>query len=309
MSRVNRIQMDAERLCYGARATWSSRPMGRAEERGWLWLIRRWHWFSLDAVTVLVAYAWGLARLSGAEPPGRVFVFLGVGVWLGYSADRLADVQRDPARADQSPRHAFHLRHVRRFRALWWTTCGSLIVAGAWILPLGAFCAGAFVALGAAAYVRVFAARNRSPRLRSVFAKRLATVSLLAWAGGWWWPWWPGLDGRVLAVGVLLFVFTAGWELILLHHLTPKPMEEKAGRRLKGAGVCCQRSQNIAVGIVLSLSFLAGGWWALPGGLVLAASIVGLSRRWSSGIDSSLRAAMGDALLALGWLLLGGFAG
>lgn len=79
-----------------------------------------WHFFSLDAPTVAVLWAWTLARAVGAEIVASTLAVLGIGTWLLYVADRLLDGRPGLARPgvtrpDLRERHHFHARHRRSF--------------------------------------------------------------------------------------------------------------------------------------------------------------------------------------------------
>jgi uncharacterized membrane protein (UPF0136 family) len=79
-----------------------------------------WHLLSLDAPTVAVLWAWGLAHAARVPLPLIATVVLGLGAWIIYVADRLLDGRtgnelRDGCGDDLRERHFFHARHRRAF--------------------------------------------------------------------------------------------------------------------------------------------------------------------------------------------------
>ena len=160
---------------------------------------------SLDAVAVVLAGQWAVVRWAGVPLPWEAGLFLAVGIWLGYSADRLADLHRMPELARHTARHAFHGRHARALGVFW----GILFVvswpAAGILLPSPAVALGACLAGGAALYVILAHGRGHTGW------KRGGTVVLLTGAVLWW-PLSTGsagnpvvwVAGAVFAVGAAL---------------------------------------------------------------------------------------------------------
>ncbi|MGB9030482.1 MAG: hypothetical protein WCC27_10215 [Acidobacteriaceae bacterium] len=73
-----------------------------------------WHLLSLDAPTVAVLWAWGLARTARVQSDASVLAVLGVGTWLLYVADRLLD-GRPRGHRPLRERHFFHARYRTAF--------------------------------------------------------------------------------------------------------------------------------------------------------------------------------------------------
>jgi 4-hydroxybenzoate polyprenyltransferase len=255
-------------------------------------LLRALHVSSLDAVLVLMTYAWAMTRLTGADPPWGVFPLLGVGVWLGYVADRRMDVRRDPHRAETTLRHRFHRRHERALKRIWWMVCCGLIAAGFRVLPLEALLTGGLVALGAAGYSlrpRVVGGPRRG---WAIVRKRIGTIGLLTLAGVWWWPAWPGAHPERLFAGMAIFALSSAWEIWRLHHGARAP------------------TGFAETGLAVAICGLGGavlGGLALPGAACLVACLLVLGRAKVKA-DPAIRAPLADIGLVLGWLLLGGAA-
>lgn len=74
-----------------------------------------WHFFSLDAPTVAVLWAWSFCRAAHARCSPGGLAILGIGTWLIYVADRLLDSRPGAAHHQLRARHFFHRRHRRAF--------------------------------------------------------------------------------------------------------------------------------------------------------------------------------------------------
>ena len=73
----------------------------------------------LDAPLVCVFWAAGLGHAFGSWPGGRELALLFAGVWLGYSADRLADGLRVSFERAGTHRHRFAIVHRRPLLVAW----------------------------------------------------------------------------------------------------------------------------------------------------------------------------------------------
>lgn len=185
-----------------------------------------WHWLSLDAVAVLIAYQLALQEAAGVVLPAWAPLLLGCGIWCGYVADRSLDVIRDPARVATSARHAFHRRHQALLGVAWIALVASLLAVGWTSLPQRAFLGGAIVALVAAGYVWLSPRRGSrlglQPRWR--WRKRVCTVAVLTLAGAWWALWKSPENPTAMAGMMGIFALAAWWSLSLLHHRLVNPL-------------------------------------------------------------------------------------
>ncbi len=88
-----------------------------------------WHLLSLDAPTVAALWSWFFARAMHLHLPLLPALFLALGTWLLYVADRILDGlrQRD---GELRERHHFHARHRTAF--LW--AASLLVVLLAWFV-------------------------------------------------------------------------------------------------------------------------------------------------------------------------------
>jgi|GEM_PF-2234044 len=162
---------------------------------------------SLDAVAVLLAGQWAVVAWAGVPLPPEAMFFLAVGIWLGYSGDRIADLQRSPHLAHRTVRHGFHRRHRRSLVLLWGTLfwdrgrrhcCFSLPGPWRWVAGL---------ALAAALYVAL-ARRRPDTVLKPMAAVLLLTGAVL------WWPVAVGSGmGRAGWVATALFAVGAALNL------------------------------------------------------------------------------------------------
>ena len=115
-----------------------ARP-GRARSAAW-WL---WpHLLSLDAPLVAVVWQRWWARSAGIRlPPGDAWI-LGLGVWLIYLADRLADTASQAADEPETTRHVFYRRRCRTMCLVTMTVFVALAGLTPWLLPVREFVAG-----------------------------------------------------------------------------------------------------------------------------------------------------------------------
>ena len=303
----------------GARS--GAAPMAHPSGAG-RWLARL-HWTSGDAVLVVLAYAWALSRGAETPLPWSVYAFLSLGIWMGYTADRLADLERNPSRARQTGRHAFHLQHRRVLTTLWG---GGFLVAWplAWVvLPSPAVVAGGGLAAAAALYVWWGSAASASGASRPSGGgnrKRRCTAILLTGAGAW--SLWTGGGGFGAPVGVLagIFAVAAWWNLTLLGYhrgSPPRELEGGFGRGVEGGGLRrleearvrgrlreLPRGSILAAVLLLALPLWSGLLPLLPGAIVLVLGLGGLAWRGDGLHDDALGLAA-DGTLCLGFLALG----
>jgi hypothetical protein len=257
------------------------------------------HWTSADAVVVVLAFAWALARGGGVVLPWAAYAFLALGIWLGYTADRLLDLEGIPSRAQRTGRHAFHLRHRRILTTMW--VVGFLVAWPlAWILlPSQAILAGGGLAAAAALYVwwgsGTSAPGGFPPPCRER-RKRRCTAILLATAGVW--SLWAGGGDFGPRVGALVGIFAvaAWWNLTLLGHHRRFPSRGL----LKGLPT----GSTLAAALLLALPLSSGTLLLLPGAAVLVLGLGGLAWRGDALTDDALALAA-DGTLGLGFLAMG----
>lgn len=251
------------------------------------------HCLSLDAVSVLLAYQFSLDKWAGVDLPAFVYVTLGMGIWLGYTADRLKDVNPKRQSLASTLRHQFHRQHRSGLLLSWWLVFALAVVSGWFGLPRPAFYTGCFFAIFAAAYVFGVSRQKRTAREGPRLLKRFFVALLLGGSGLWWWfGWgygsWPDTQLFVL---VALFVIFASWELILLE-----------GRRIRVGSFA---SFWIRWGAPLAIAAIA---WPL--GMVAYASllfgVIGFSviSQLSGSWPNELKSLFGDSIILLQFLLL-----
>jgi len=282
---------------------------------------RRLHWASGDAVLVLLAYQWAVARAAGVAVPLAGYAFLAVGIWLGYTADRLADVARAPALARQTGRHAFHHRNRSLLVRIWAGTFLASWPLGILLLPQGTLRVGALVAAGAAAYVLWGSLAHPAVRRAFLRWKRWMTVLLLTLAGSWWLGLGAGWREPEVQLTVGVFALGAWWNLALLRRpgllrrtaAPDEPPPHPASGFTAGFSGGLTATALTAGGLLLFLPLWIGALRPLPGvGLV----VVGLGwLTWTEtvsgtrpGNDDRL-ALLADLILCLGMLGLGLAAG
>jgi hypothetical protein len=88
-----------------------------------------WHLLSLDAPTVAALWAWFFLSAMHLHLPILPPLFLALGTWLLYVADRILDGLRQ-RQADLRERHHFHARHRTAF--LW--AAALMVVLLAWFV-------------------------------------------------------------------------------------------------------------------------------------------------------------------------------
>ncbi len=176
------------------------------------------HCLSLDAVAVLLSYQLCLKIWADVELPGLAYLLLGMGIWLGYTADRLKDVSPKRQSLASTLRHHFHRQHRKPLQATWVLVLLLSVVLGWLSLPTNTLLTGLAFAGGAAFYVFGVSRRKRTSRDGPRLFKRFGVSLLLAASGLWWWFGWGNGDWPDLRMLTLLGLFAvfASWELILL---------------------------------------------------------------------------------------------
>lgn len=168
-------------------------------------MLARIHALALDSVAVLLAAQWAVCSWGAVRCPPSSYAFLAAGIWLGYTADRFADVRADPPLADRTFRHAFHARWKRALTGVWIVVFVASWIAAALVLPSVAIAWGSVLAGAAGLYAfNGGALRRRSLRgealpetrrpgrgprgagsRRAGFSKSLAASVLLTGAVAW----------------------------------------------------------------------------------------------------------------------------
>jgi hypothetical protein len=263
--------------------------------------LRHLHWLSVDAVGVLLAYQWALGRWVGNTPPLEASVFLGAGIWLGYTADRLLDLQRRPTLALRSAKHAFYLRHREALWSLWFGTAVGASLAGALILPTpGILWAGAICA--ASALYLWWAGSERGDEAGA--GKGFATVALLTVAGGWWMGVQPPERPAAALPVAALFALAGWWNLALLRHSRRPPLLPRT------LPVLAPAAAILLIGFVPGSGALASCALVLVGGLAWASHCADSGRGGSDvpGVGRSDRDGLAlavDGVLAAGMVTAG----
>ena len=152
------------------------RPEARTARRAW-WL---WpHLLSLDAPLVALVWQDWWSRCAHVPlGPGERAV-LGLGVWLIYLADRLADVMRGRPENAETARHAFAAAGQR---PLWWLAAGVgvvLVGMAPRMLPGGEFRGGLGLLAAAATYFWLIH-RGRPPRWTRRWPKEATVGGMFA---------------------------------------------------------------------------------------------------------------------------------
>lgn len=275
------------------------------QSSGWGWELFRFisssvlalllvfHCLSLDAVVVLLAYQWCLARWAGIDLPAVAYVCLGMGIWLGYTADRLKDISSKRYVMAATLRHHFHREHRRRLQVAWFLILLVALTLGWFQLPSRAFQSGLAMALAAAIYVFAVSRRKRTSREGPRLGKRFAVAILLSVSGFWWWlgwadPRWPALQLWVLG-GV--FVTLASWELIMLE-----------GRRVQRGSFSSGWIRWGAAAVLVLMGWTLG----MPAYACLLGSLLGFSVLGQVVLDwpGELKSLAGDCLILGQFLLL-----
>jgi hypothetical protein len=135
-----------------------------------------WHLLSLDAPTVAALWAWFFSNAMHLHLSLLPPLFLALGTWLLYVADRILDGLRQ-RQADLRERHHFHARHRTAF--LW--AAALMVVLLAWFVLTRmrpeAFRDDSWIGIFAILYL--FAVHRRTNRARAL-PKELAVAILFA---------------------------------------------------------------------------------------------------------------------------------
>ena len=166
----------------------------------WLWP----HLLSLDAPLVAVVWqgCWARSahvRLSWCHP-----CVLGLGVWLIYLVDRLADCARAVPGDPVTARHAFHARWRVGLSSLAATAAATLVLLTPHVLSRAEFLHGLLLLALAGVYAWLIHGRKQQG-WAACLPKEAAVGSMFA-AGTAFFPWCQGAMDRLdLSAGAVIF--------------------------------------------------------------------------------------------------------
>jgi hypothetical protein len=223
-----------------------------------------------------------------------VYACLGMGIWLGYTADRLKDVSRQREVIAVSLRHHFHRQYRIQLMVMWFICFAIALAIGFFWLPLDVFLSGSAFAAGACFYVFSVSRRARPARKGPRVLKRAWVSVMLAASGLWWWPGWGPSEIPSDEVLLLAFVFAACafWELLILD-----------GRDMNSGSFAFLWSRGGA-----TVAILAAAWFlGLTAFVCLSAGALGLGLlgRYRGNGSGELQSLLGDGVILVTFLILG----
>lgn len=130
----------------------------------WLWP----HLLSLDAPLVAVVWQRWWARSLGVRLFWSQELILGLGVWLIYLADRLADAAADVSGGHQTARHVFYRQRHARMLPVAVSVLIGLVILSPGLLPMRQFLAGLGLLTLAGGYFWMIHQRTRRGWSRQV---------------------------------------------------------------------------------------------------------------------------------------------
>ncbi len=181
----------------------------------WLWP----HVLSLDAPLVAIVWQHWWAHVAAVKLPWFQDVVLGLGVWMIYLADRLADTCQAAAGPPRTARHAFSARHRRVLLPLLICVAVGLAFLTPAELPPRQFGAGLGLLLVAGVYFWLI--HRHGPARWAGWVPKEAIVGVVFAVGttffvGWRSPWpaWRLATGATLcaALGFLNCALITQWE-------------------------------------------------------------------------------------------------
>lgn len=261
----------------------------------WLWP----HLLGLDApVVALVWQDWWSRCAHVPLRPGERFV-LGLGVWLIYLADRVADVTRDRPEEAGTARHAFAAARRRPLFSLGLALAACLVVLAPCVLPQGEFWSGLGL-LGAVGTYFWLIHRGAVPGWTRWFPKEAVVGGMFAlgtaFFAGWRSASAPGplLTGSVLfgAVCFLNCALITAWERSLRDRRDPGSLLNAFPRLVNGglAPLC-------GLTALLALAAALAGNTFLPLPIALAAVALAGLDRWQRALPADGLRCLADAVL------------
>ena len=172
----------------------------RLPARWWLWP----HLLGLDAPLVALSWQDWWSRTERVPLAISQRALLGLGVWLIYLADRLADTTRGAPGDCATARHAFARTHRHALLVLATVVAATLVVLAPCVLPASEFGGGLLLLAAAGAYFWLIH-RRRSQRWTARLPKEAAVGGMFA-LGTAFFAWCrPGLPAWTFVAAVVLF--------------------------------------------------------------------------------------------------------
>ena len=261
----------------------------------WLWP----HLLGLDAPVVALIWQDWWGRFAYASPqPGERLV-LGLGVWLIYLADRLADVSRGRPEDAGTTRHAFVAARRRSLFVLGIAVAACLVALAPRVLPRGEFWRGLGL-LGAVGAYFWLVHRGAPSRWTRALPKEAVVGAMFALGTGFFTVGQPSAGlGPLLVAGVLFggvcflnCALITAWERSLIDRRDPASLLN-AFPRLVNAGL----APACGLTVVLALAAALIGNTVLPLPVALAAAALTALDRWRRPLSADALRCLADAVL------------
>lgn len=272
----------------------------------WLWP----HLLGLDAPVVALVWQdwWGRFAHVPLRPGERTV--LGLGVWLIYLADRLADMARERSEDAGTARHAFAAAWRRPLLALGCAVAACLVVLAPGVLPQGEFWSGLGL-LGAVGAYFWLIHRGASPGWTRFLPKEAVVGAMFALGTAFFAVWRAIFAAGPLLAGGALFgtvcflncALITAWERSLRDRRDPASLLNAFPRLVnRGLAPLCGLTALLA----LAAAFIENTFLPVPVALA-AAGLAGLDR-WRHALPANVLRCLADAVL-LTPLVCGLFAG
>lgn len=288
-------------LRWGEKAKFTgSGATTRVRQPWWLWP----HLLGLDATVVALAWQGWWSRASGTEQPFSQRVILGLGVWLIYLADRLADTARISSDDSATARHIFAGVWCRPLLVLLVVIGVALVALTACTLPPGQFGGGLVLLMAVGAYFWLIHRRD-SQRWAARIPKETAVGGIFALGTAFFVLCRPSLPPGRVVLAIALFGFACflncalitSWERSLCDQRDPSSLLNAFPRfAARGLRPTCWGFAAMAT---------AAGWTLdttvfLP--VALGALALGLLDRWKSLLSADALRSLADAALLTPWI-------
>lgn len=237
-----------------------ARPGAGQGGRGcWAW----WSWphlLGLDASVVALVWQDWWSRSTHTPLASGERLVLGLGVWLIYLADRLADVARGRPEDAGTARHLFAAAWRRRLSWLGAVVAGSLVMLAPWALPAGEFRGGMWL-LGVVGVYFWAIHRGRSTRWTRRLPKEAVVGGTFAVGTAFFALGRGPLAAGPLAAGVVLFgvvcflncALITAWERSLPDRRDPASLLNAFPRLVDGGlGAACWLTAGLAFVVALA---------------------------------------------------------